>query len=138
MNYSIKDLRLKTGLTQNEFAKRFSIPISTLRKWEQGEASPAPYLVRMIAEGLPALNLDNLVIHGRNGKDYYYDETKSKVYDEIGNEILISEKLDTVKKENLPIYLEDLFEEFYRIQEKFNRDCRFDGKEDIIWTRKDV
>lgn len=35
-----KTLRRVLGLTQEEFAARFQIPIGTLRDWEQGRAEP--------------------------------------------------------------------------------------------------
>jgi putative transcriptional regulator len=35
-----KTLRRALGLTQEEFAVRFSIPLGTLRDWEQGRAEP--------------------------------------------------------------------------------------------------
>jgi putative transcriptional regulator len=35
-----KTLRRALGLTQEEFAARFQIPISTLRDWEQGRVEP--------------------------------------------------------------------------------------------------
>ncbi len=36
----IKTLRRALGLTQEEFATRYHIPLGTLRDWEQGRASP--------------------------------------------------------------------------------------------------
>lgn len=36
----IKTLRRALGLTQEEFAARFQIPLGTLRDWEQGRAEP--------------------------------------------------------------------------------------------------
>ena len=56
------------------------------------------------------------------------------VVDSRGNAILIQEDLEGVKEENLRIYLQELYADFYEIQEKFNRDCRFDKEDDIIWT----
>jgi len=35
-----KTLRRALGLTQEEFASRFHIPLGTLRDWEQGRAEP--------------------------------------------------------------------------------------------------
>ena len=52
MNTEIKELRIKTGLSQREFASKYGIPLSTLRKWEQGEAKPATYVVNLIADKL--------------------------------------------------------------------------------------
>lgn len=56
------------------------------------------------------------------------------VSDTRGNRIFISEDLEGVKEQNLVLYLKDLYDEFYEIQEKFNRDCRYDKAEDILWV----
>ena len=44
------------------------------------------------------------------------------------------EDLEEIKEQNLALYLDDLFDSFYEIQEKFDRDCRYDREEDILWT----
>jgi ERCC4-related helicase/transcriptional regulator with XRE-family HTH domain len=36
----VKTIRVALGLTQEQFAKRFEIPIGTLRDWEQGRSEP--------------------------------------------------------------------------------------------------
>jgi putative transcriptional regulator len=36
----IKRIRWKLGLSQEDFANRFEIPIGTLRDWEQGRSQP--------------------------------------------------------------------------------------------------
>ncbi|MFH1157425.1 MAG: helix-turn-helix domain-containing protein [Pseudomonadota bacterium] len=36
----VTGIRKKTGLTQQEFSRAFDIPLSTLRKWEQGNRIP--------------------------------------------------------------------------------------------------
>ncbi len=36
----LKIIRRALGLTQEEFSKRFQIPLGTLRDWEQGAAQP--------------------------------------------------------------------------------------------------
>jgi putative transcriptional regulator len=36
----VKIIRRALGLTQEEFARRFHIPLGTLRDWEQGAAVP--------------------------------------------------------------------------------------------------
>lgn len=36
----VKVLRRALGLTQQEFATRYQIPLGTLRDWEQGRATP--------------------------------------------------------------------------------------------------
>jgi putative transcriptional regulator len=36
----VKTLRMTLGLTQDEFAARYKIPVGTLRDWEQSRAEP--------------------------------------------------------------------------------------------------
>ena len=57
---NIKEIRNTTGLSQRSFSKMFNIPISTLQKWEQGESSPTPYIIKLIANQLPIDN-DNML-----------------------------------------------------------------------------
>lgn len=135
MIYMIKELRDSTGLTQKDFADMYGIPLSTLRKWEQGESSPAPYVLNLLAKTLPCTNNTLWKITGANGITYYYDKNKRTVIDMRGNSIMVQEDLKEIKEQNLILYLQDLFEGFYAVQEKFNRDCRFDKGDDIIWTR---
>ena len=134
MIYYIRELRDKTGLTQKAFAQKYWIPLSTLRKWEQGEASPPSYVVEMLAKSLPCLKSDLQEFRASDGRIYYYDPVRNSVTDQIGNTIIVHENLNKVKKENLFLYLRELFDDFYEIQDKFDRDCRFDMKEDIIWS----
>ena len=54
-----RTLRRALGLTQEEFAARYRIPLGTLRDWEQGRSEPDP---SKIASGKPG------AVHGgRNG-----------------------------------------------------------------------
>lgn len=133
MKYLIRELRDLTGMTQKEFAASYGIPLSTLRKWEQGEASPAPYVTALLARTLPCLDRTMMRIESSEGV-FYYDPNQKTVSDSLGNSIRVQEDLTEVKKENLPLYLQELFQDFYEIQEKFNRDCRYDKTENIIWT----
>lgn len=135
MTYMIRELRDTTGMTQKEFANMYGIPLSTLRKWEQGESSPAPYVLNLLAKTLPSIESTLWKIQGNDGIIYYYDQTKRTVADMRGNVIMIQEDLREIKKQNLVLYLQDLFEGFYEIQEKFNRDCKFDKEENILWSR---
>ena len=134
MNYHIRELRNKTGLTQKRFSEEYGIPLSTLRKWEQGESSPPEYVVALLARSVPGTDQNLRKIKGRNGSIYYYNEAAKTVFDSAGNGIAVSEDLNTVKETNLSLYLSDLFSDFYEIRERFNRDCRFDREQDIIWV----
>lgn len=134
MNYMIKELRDSTGMTQKAFADMYGIPISTLRKWEQGESSPAPYVISLLAKTLPSTDPNLRCIQGNHGAVFYYDRNKKTIFDMRGNAIIVQEDLEDVKEQNLRLYLQELFDDFYEIQEKFNQDCRFDKEDDILWT----
>lgn len=130
----IKELRDYTGLSQKQFAEKFSIPISTLRKWEQGESRPAAYLIRLLSDLIPVDTKDLRKIVSRDGKNFYFNETAGIIYDSTGTGIKINTDLKGVKEENLPLYVQDLFESYYEILGKFDRDCEYDKKDDIIWS----
>lgn len=134
MDKQIRELRKSTGLTQKDFARIYDIPLSTLRKWEQGESSPAPYVIRLLARMIPATDERLITINGRNGEIYYYDKATKTVSDSLNNVITIQEDLDQVNPRNLGLYLQELYDDFHDIQERFNRDCRYDIKEGIIWS----
>ena len=54
----IKALRFKLGLTQEEFAARFHLPLGTVRDWERGARRPdaaATVLLRVIARNPEAV-----------------------------------------------------------------------------------
>ena len=131
---NIKEIRNTTGLSQRSFSKMFNIPISTLQKCEQEESSPTPYIIKLIANQLPIDNDNMCKIEDNNGKIYYYNRDAGYLIDSIGTKIKIGEDLDGVKEKNLSLYVADLFESYYEIVDKFNRDCRLDKTEDIIWS----
>lgn len=134
MSIIIKELRDRTKLSQNGFAKKYGIPVSTLRKWEQGETTPAPYVISMLAKQIKGSSETLQKIECKDGTIYYYDPLSNILSDIFGNSIIIKEELTGVKKQNLPLYVKDLFESFYEIQNKFSQDINFDKKEDIIWS----
>ena len=108
--------------------------MNTLQKWEQGESSPTPYIIKLIANQLPIDNDNMCKIEDNNGKIYYYNRDAGYLIDSIGTKIKIGEDLDGVKEKNLSLYVADLLESYYEIVDKFNRDCRLDKTEDIIWS----
>lgn len=132
MAMNIKELREMTGQTQKEFASRFGIPVGTLRRWEYGESTPAPYVLNMIAERIPA-RCDSLKKIEREGQTYYYDEATQTLMDSSGTKIPVEESFDGVKEQNLSIYVKDLFDAYYDAVNRFNEDCRLDKKENILW-----
>lgn len=45
----IKQIRTMSGLSRNDFAAKYHIPIRTLEKWERSEITPAEYLIEWLA-----------------------------------------------------------------------------------------
>ena len=135
MTYLIRELRDKTGLSQKAFSERYGIPISTLRKWEQGEAKPASYFVGLLAMTIPGTK-DDIKTYRYGEKIYYYDPMKHQVADRLGNWIKIKENLNGVIEQNLELYFDDLFNGYYELVDRFEKDCRLDKKEGFIWSKK--
>jgi putative transcriptional regulator len=56
----VKTLRRALGMTQEEFAKRYHIPLGTLRDWEQGRSEPdqpaRAYLKAIAGDPVAVLN----------------------------------------------------------------------------------
>ncbi len=48
----IKSMRVDTGLTQRQASAVLGVPLSTLRKWEQGVAVPPSYVAEMVEREL--------------------------------------------------------------------------------------
>ena len=133
MKYTIRELRDFTGLSQSAFAKRYGIPLSTLCKWEQRETSPAPYFIELLASNIPGTD-KTLEKHKFGDKIYYYNRLTGMISDQLGNWIKV-DNIDGVIESNLGIYLEMLFEDFYRIQNKFNENC-YKGETSQICQRQ--
>lgn len=130
---NIKELRDKTGQTQKDFAARFGIPIGTLRRWEYGESTPAPYIMRFIADSIPEANaVTELIEYG--DEKYFYNKLSNSLIDSNGNKIHINVDISDVKKQNLAIYVKDLFDAYNMAIARFYKDCELDKTEDIIWS----
>ena len=130
----IKEMRDMTRLTQREFAAKFDIPIGTLRRWEYGESKPAPYIIKLIALQLPVDQRKMEQIKDEEGNLFFYNKEAGYLMDMQGTRIHIKDELEEVKKQNLILYIKDLFEAYYEILDKFDRDCKLDKTEDIIWS----
>lgn len=51
----IKEARLKANLTQENMAKKMSIPIRTIQDWEAGRRTPPEYVERLVIAELERL-----------------------------------------------------------------------------------
>lgn len=47
-NMSILELRKQTGLSQNQFAKKFHLSIRAVQSWEQGQRNTPEHVLYMI------------------------------------------------------------------------------------------
>ena len=45
---TVKELRAKTNLTQEQFAEKYNIPVTTLRKWEQGKTKCPSHMIELL------------------------------------------------------------------------------------------
>lgn len=131
---SIKELRLKTGLSQSKFAKKYDIPLKTLQHWENNESSPAPYLVKLIAQTIPG-EKEGLKKIETEENTYYYDENEKSVSDKNGNKIILRREIQNAREDNLKVYLDYLFNDFDAVIERFETSCDSDLKNDITWKR---
>lgn len=57
----IRELRLETGLTQEQFAAELGVTYSSMNRWENGRSKPSPLAMQKIAE--------MLLLRGDRGQD---------------------------------------------------------------------
>lgn len=51
----IRELRERTGLTQEKFAAKLGVTFPTINRWENGKAKPSPLALKQIEDLLPAM-----------------------------------------------------------------------------------
>lgn len=129
----IRELRFKTNLTQKGFSEKYGIPLSTLRKWEQGESRTPYYVLRYIESSLPDYKEDYEKIINNKKDCYFLDRKNKRIGDSLGNWISFNEDINNVNKENLVLYIDNLFQNYYKVIKSFDNDLFFDKKEKIIW-----
>jgi transcriptional regulator with XRE-family HTH domain len=61
MPWLIRELRQRTGLTQEKFAAKLGVTFPTINRWENGRAKPSPLAMQRIEELLRSM--------GDNGAD---------------------------------------------------------------------
>ena len=52
----IRELRKRTGLTQEKFAARLGVTFPTINRWENGRAKPSPLAMQKIEELLRSMD----------------------------------------------------------------------------------
>lgn len=45
---TIKEIREKTGLSQQKFFEKYKIPVRTIQDWEAGKRTPPEYVVELL------------------------------------------------------------------------------------------
>ena len=68
----VREIRDRTGLTQEKFAAKLGVTFPTINRWENGRAKPSPLAVQRIEELLRSM--------GDNGADLLKRYLESKNY----------------------------------------------------------
>jgi len=68
----IRELRERTGLTQEKFAAKLGVTFPTINRWENGRAKPSPLAMQRIEELLRSM--------GDKGEDLLKRYLESKNY----------------------------------------------------------
>ncbi len=50
MDMNIREMRIRLGDTQSDFAMRYSIPFRTVQNWETGVRKPPDYMVKLLEQ----------------------------------------------------------------------------------------
>lgn len=61
----VRNLRERTGLTQEKFAAKLGVTFPTINRWENGRAKPSPLALKQIEDLLRSM--------GDRGKDLLHD-----------------------------------------------------------------
>lgn len=131
----IETLRKITGLTQKEFANKYEIPIRTLQKWEQHQSFPANYLIKLLEKDICSQN-DEIIKFKSEKDEFIYNITRGQLINKKGIIINIEIKdVKKIKKHNLGVYSEILFENYNKNIKSFIEDCEYDKKSDTLWER---
>lgn len=106
----IKELRMQTGMSRQQFADYLGIPRGTIRNWEQGVSKPADYFINLIEK----LLIYETIIHIYSGTymnvHYYWDK------DCNGYHLYILNNKEPVKLITFPaVYVQD-YKTFYKLE----------------------
>lgn len=78
MEYSVKELRARFGLSQIKFANILGVSVASLRRWEAGEATPSPLATARI-NAIAQLSTDQILIECSKF-DTPYEECSGESY----------------------------------------------------------
>lgn len=128
----VREFRKKQHLSQSEFSKKYNVPLSTLRKWEQKESKPSKYFIELINR---ELNNRDLITISDDKDAYTFDANNMIVYNNMGIGIKVPYDISKVNRNNALIILNELFEDYYKIIDKYNAQCLFDKKGNSKWRK---
>jgi len=60
MSQVIRELRERTGLTQEKFAAKLGVTFPTINRWENGRAKPSPLAMAKIEELIRSMGDGNI------------------------------------------------------------------------------
>ena len=116
----IKELRSITNLSQSQFAKRFSIPVSTLRKWEQMESKPPLYFVILLEKEIGSKSKSDRILKTANN-EFFIDYDKKTISDKFGNTLPFEGDISSISDNFLLFGIEPFFEKYYRLVKNMNK-----------------
>jgi putative transcriptional regulator len=82
VSHLIRDLRLLTGLSQEQFAATLGVAFSTINRWENGRIHPSPLALKQIKAMLYELNHSPVVKLQQQSQillDQYFSEVESQM-----------------------------------------------------------
>ena len=62
IGHLIFELRLETGLTQEQFAATLGVTYSTMNRWENGRSKPSPLAMRKVEEMLGQIDRGKVLL----------------------------------------------------------------------------
>lgn len=65
----IRDLRKRTGLSQEKFAAKLGVTFPTINRWENGRAKPSPLAMKQIEEMARSMGNKDLLVKYFNKED---------------------------------------------------------------------
>lgn len=91
---TIKELRVSTGMTQQEFAEYFNIPRRTIENWEGGKRKPPEYVIELIKYKLKmeGLHMNEIVAEAKMIMEGEYVRDIPNV--DIGDEVRLADIWD--------------------------------------------
>lgn len=66
----IRELRERTGLSQEKFAARLGVTFPTINRWEKGKAKPSPLALKQIEDLIINMGVDGIDLR----KQYFPDK----------------------------------------------------------------